>query len=312
MFAEFEFIDKMKRRFALGEVGDDCAILPRDESSDLLVSADMLVENVDFRISWSTPESIGHKALAVSLSDVAAMGGTPLWSILSLAIPKVHWDACFGERFFAGYMKLAEQFGVELTGGDLSSSPTEVVVDSTVIGVADKGLAIRRSTAHAGDLICVTGSLGAAAAALRNLEAGVARVKTDDELLSRLLEPIPRVDAGRMLGKLQICGAMIDISDGLVGDLGHICRQSGVGADLDARRIPRFPSQSVSLDDALYGGEDFELLFTVDPAEYELHRNELADHAVSVIGEITSNVEMIRLNDGTVMSEIDGRGFRHF
>lgn len=310
MFTEFEFIDRMKTLYGLKTVGDDCAVLPRDEYSDLLISADMMVENVDFRTTWASPETIGHKALAVSLSDIAAMGGTPLWSILSLAIPKVHWEECFGDRFFNGYMKLAERFGVELAGGDLSSSPRDIVIDSTVIGSAGRGKAIRRNGARPGDVICVTGTLGASAAALRELEAD--RGGSDAAMLARFLTPIPRVETGTLLGEMEICSALIDISDGLVGDLGQICRDSGTGADLVAREIPRFPSEDVSLDDALYGGEDFELLFTVRPKLFESHRGDLQIAGISVIGEITSNVGVITLNDGFHRRELTARGFMHF
>lgn len=312
MSTEFQFINNMKRLYGLAAVGDDCAVLPKDEASDMLVSADMLVEDVDFRARWSTPELIGHKALAVSLSDIAAMGGTPMWSILSLAIPKVHWQENFGERFFTGYMKLASRFGVELSGGDLSSSPNGIVVDSTVIGVTRKNAAVRRGGLRPGQLICVTGSLGAAAAALRELEAGTLASDAGEDLVARLLAPTPRVETGRLLGELGICGAMIDVSDGLAADLGHLCDLSGCGAMINAGAVPRFPSPKVSLEDALYGGEDFELLFSIDPNDFEKYREELRHDSISVIGEVTSNAGVITLNEGEQCREIDRRGYRHF
>src|SRR6188474_2717660 len=123
MKSEFEFINDLKIRYSLSSIGDDCAILPKDERSDLLVTADMLVEDIDFRLEWTTPECLGHKALAVSLSDIAAMGGTPTWALLSIAVAENLWKTGFVDRLYTGWSELAAKHNVELVGGDVSRSP---------------------------------------------------------------------------------------------------------------------------------------------------------------------------------------------
>src|SRR5687768_14728833 len=157
MKSEFQFIQHIKGQFSLSKVGDDCAVLPKDVVSDLLITADLLVEDVDFRLEWAKPSDIGHKSLAVSLSDIAAMGGTPFWAMLSIGVPKHLWNDKFLNEFYTGWHSLGEKFAVELVGGDISSSPDKLVIDSIVMGEAPKGNAIRRSGAKAGDSIYVSG-----------------------------------------------------------------------------------------------------------------------------------------------------------
>lgn len=170
---EFDFISQIKQKFDLKKVGDDCAILPKNETHDMLITSDLIVEDIDFRRSWMIPEFLGHKALAVSLSDIAAMGGKPLYSMLSIGIPDDIWKTDFVEKFYEGYFKLAKTFGVELIGGDVSKTPDKIVIDSTVIGEVEKNKAILRSGAKVGDLIFVTSELGGASAGLKLLEDGV-------------------------------------------------------------------------------------------------------------------------------------------
>jgi thiamine-monophosphate kinase len=178
---EFEFIEKLKNKFptfrnpqssSLVGIGDDCAVLPKDSKTDLVITADLLVEDIDFRLSWSKPEFIGHKALAVSLSDVAAMGAKPAWAMLSIGVPASIWKTDFVEKFYDGWFRLAEKFQVELIGGDVSKTPDKIVIDSIVAGGVKKNKAILRSGAKVGDLIFVTGNLGGAAAGLKLLEEG--------------------------------------------------------------------------------------------------------------------------------------------
>jgi len=145
MVSEFQFINHIKKRFSMDRVGDDCAILPKDSTTDLLITADLLIEDIDFRLEWATPEQIGYKALAVSLSDIAAMGGTPTSALLSIGVPQSVWDNGFPERFYDGWHELGSEFEIELIGGDISRSPDKLVLDSIVLGEVQKGTAIMRS-----------------------------------------------------------------------------------------------------------------------------------------------------------------------
>src|SRR6187549_4011793 len=134
MVSEFEFIKNIKSRYSLNKIGDDCAVLPKDSETDLLITADLLIEDIDFRLDWTTPELLGRKALGVSLSDIAAMGGKPTSALVSIGVPDELWDSDFLDRFYEGWHAMAGQFGVELIGGDVSRSPDKLVIDSIVLG----------------------------------------------------------------------------------------------------------------------------------------------------------------------------------
>ena len=316
MRSEFQFIRDIKERFSLSHIGDDCAVLPKDEVSDLLVTADLLIEGVDFHLVWAKPADIGHKALAVSLSDVAAMGGTATSALLSLGVPKDLWKGEFVDEFYSGWHALAKQFGVELVGGDVSSAD-KLVIDSIVLGEVQTGKAIRRSGAKAGDLIYVSGSLGGAAAGLKILEKSEDSQKWDDqtaELISRQLRPTPQVDLAKQLRTLGVVTSMIDISDGLSSDLVHICEASSVGATLNAESIPVDSNISVDshtrdnlLDLALNGGEDFELLFTAAPDYMDL----LSGLQITQIGVI-NDFRRVEIELDGVAVPVEPAGFRHF
>lgn len=315
---EFSFLEKLRTKYSLDRIGDDCAVLPLTGEIDMLVTADMLVEDIDFRLEWTNPEFLGHKSLAVSLSDVAAMGGTPRWSMLSLAIPEKLWSTGFLDRFYEGWFALARKYDVELVGGDISRTPGGLVIDSTVGGEVAKGAAFLRSTARPGDLIYVSGHLGGAAGGLRLLESGTrysSQLPTDMlSLVEKQLQPQPELVLSNRLQRLEIVTAAIDLSDGLSSDLGHICDQSRVGAIIDAGRLPidpdlaaRFPADEC-LDMALNGGEDFRLLFTIAPeASGALDRL-----GVIRIGEITDHAGQILLRQGDQIVPLEPKGFRHF
>ena len=312
MTSEFEFIENLHKRFNLTKTGDDCAVLPKDSRTDLVITTDLLVEDVDFRLEWTKPEFIGHKALAVSLSDVAAMGAKPVWAMISIGIPAKIWKTDFVEKFYDGYMRVAKKFDVELIGGDVSKTPDKIVVDSIVAGEIKKGKAVLRSGAKVGDLIFVTGNLGGAAAALKLLENDEKFENSNKkDLLLRQLAPNPQTEIGQIIGEKIGATSMIDVSDGLSSDLFHICRASKGGAKIYAEKIP-FNSRITNLNFALNGGEDFELLFTVNPKKNFQLENELKKHSFSGIGEITANAEIIELIANEKTTFLQPKGFRHF
>jgi len=235
-------------------VGDDCALLRPNAGLDLALTTDMLVEGRHFAAD-AAPRSLGHKALAVNLSDLAAMGAAPRWALLALALPAAEED--WLAQFSAGLFALAERFGVELIGGDTTRSAVRTI-SIVAIGEVPAGVALYRSGARAGDDLWVSGELGGAALALRR--PGI------QEAARRLHEPEPRVELGERLRG--IAHAAIDVSDGLAGDLGHILERSRVGAVVDYARIPRaaaFDSigdAELERDCVLSGGDDYELVFS--------------------------------------------------
>ena len=322
MKSEFEFIEAIRRRYDLRKIGDDCAVLPKDKQNDLVITTDLLIEDIDFRLHWTTPEFLGHKALAVSLSDVAAMGAKPVWAMLSVGVPARVWETDFVEKFYDGWFALASKFGVELVGGDVSRTPDKIVIDSIVAGETKKGKAILRSGAKVGDLIFVSGALGGAAGGLNLLESGK-RLDSDDQsgrknLLLKQLQPFPRISDGEFLGKIPAT-SMIDLSDGLSGDLAHICRASQTGAKIFAEQIPFdknlfavADSPAEKLKFALHGGEDYELLFTVNPKRYVRAADEFQKRGFFRIGEITANSEIIELMTDEKAEILEPESFRHF
>lgn len=247
---------------ALG-VGDDCALLQIEPGQALAVSIDTLSAGVHF-FADCDPEAIAHKALAVGLSDLAAMGAEPAWATLALTLPEV--DANWLRRFSAGFAALATAHGVHLVGGDTTRGPLSVTVQ--VHGLVPPAQALKRSGAQPGDQIWVSGTLGDAALALRLLEQGR---RPDEWLRARLERPTPRVELGR--GLRTLAHALIDLSDGLAADLGHVLAASGVGAEIALARIPLSEAVAAVLGEGtesewvlpLASGDDYELCFCAPP-----------------------------------------------
>lgn len=247
-------------------IGDDAALLRLPAGHELVVTVDTLVAGVHFP-PQATPASIGHKALAVNLSDLAAMGAQPAWVTLALTLPQA--DPAWLEGFAQGFFVLAESYAVELIGGDTTRGPLSITVQA--MGMVPAGEALRRDGAQPGDLIFVTGTLGDAAL---GLDLSSQAQSHDDPhrafVLDRLHRPSPRIQAGLLLRG--IASAAIDISDGLVADLGHICARSGTGACIELAQLPCSASfLALTTTDArarlaLSGGDDYELCFTVPPA----------------------------------------------
>jgi thiamine-monophosphate kinase len=295
-------------------VGDDCALLQPAPGEQWAVSTDTLVEGVHF-LSSVDPAALGHKALAVNLSDLAACGAAPRCFFLALALPRV--DEAWLQAFAAGLFGLADAHGCLLAGGDTTRAPQGAVITITVVGSVPAGQALLRSGARAGDDIWVSGNLGDAAWGLAaRLGAGQA-VTAPADAIARLERPLPRVALG--LALRGVASAAIDVSDGLLGDLGHVLERSGVGARIEWARVPRSAALKARPEAdqrrwALSGGDDYELLFTA-PADRRGQVERAASGAgvaVTRIGTVTpaGRLELVDA-DGRPM-DTQARAFDHF
>lgn len=295
-------------------IGDDCALLRSAAGEELAITTDFSIEDRHFRLGWHSPESIGHRTLARGLSDLAAMGARPLASFLSLALPRKLTEAkgkvrSWMDRFYEGFFALAREEGAPLAGGDLSES-TLTIADVMVIGTVPRGKALLRSGARAGDTIYVTGVLGAGLLGLRILE-GKRKVSTEaeDAALHRHFYPQPRLAQGAALRGL--ASAAMDLSDGLSTDLARLCAESGVAAVIDARLLPR--AAEATLEEALHGGDDYELLFTA-PAGVRVPRS-ISGVGVTAIGAMQRPRQgraTVTLVDGKNKTALVARGWQHF
>jgi thiamine-monophosphate kinase len=301
-----------KRRDILLGIGDDAALVRGPER--LLLTTDVLVEDEDFRIDDHPPRLLGRKALNVNLSDIAAMGGRPLHALLGMAMPG-DVEESWLRQFMAGFRAAAREAGVALVGGDLSQAD-KIVIAVTLTG--DVKSPVARGGARPGDGIFVSGTLGDAAGGLRLLEKGGIRgvVKAVRPLVGAFLDPTPRLRLGAVLARRRLVSAMIDISDGLSVDLAHICQESGVGAEIEASRIPisaaleRFARDPLPL--ALNGGEDFELLFTVRPSNLAAVERLARRFELTRIGRVTAGRRVFLLGPDKKRTPLRPRGFEHF
>lgn len=331
---EFGFIRRIEKRFqtkvnaindsiVLG-IGDDAAVINPPRGKALLFSTDTLREDIHFRRDYSSSYDIGWKSVAVSISDIAAMGGTPRYLLLSLAIPN-KTSVKYLDDLLKGVKAITERYSVSLIGGNISRSTGGITIDTTVIGeVTKKGL-VKRSGASPGDLIYITGHVGASAMGLALLKTatathcklppfrkgGLGGFEKKESLFNRHLHPIPRVTEGLLIGTNRLATSMIDISDGLVSDISHICDKSGVGACIYSNLIP-LPELPHNIIDkikkglaksplfyALYGGEDYELLFTVKQSNKEKLENIFKREGIKItfIGEIVPEEAGISIID---------------
>lgn len=288
-------------------IGEDCAVLRVPRGHEVLVTTDFTLEGVHFRREWHPPEVVGWRCLTRGLSDIAAMGGEPRAAFLSIALAG-EVSQKWVDRFLKGLLELAQEFGVPLAGGDTAQSAGGIQADIVVVGSVPKGKAVLRSGARPGDHIYVTGELGGSAAAIAGLREG--RVRAGD--YERHFHPVPRVEAGMWLRRRGLASAMIDVSDGLSTDLGHICEESGVGAEIEAESIPRAqvggPAREVAGTLALNGGEDYELLFTSAgriPAS-------VAGVRVTRIGRIERGRGMILIGEDGRRRRLAAKGWEHF
>lgn len=306
-------------------IGDDCALLRPRRGEDVAVTTDLSIDGRHFRLGWHPPEAIGHRTLARGLSDLAAMGARPLGAFLSLGLPRElgrpgmeKQRSSWLDRFFDGLLRLADAHSTVLAGGDLAESPI-VVADIVLIGAVQRGRGMLRSGARAGDEIYVSGALGGAASALARLGewAGSRKRLTREmptaaaEELAAHLYPQPRVQQGLWLRQQKAATAAIDISDGLSTDMTHLCEESGVAAEIDAELLP--VHAGATLEQALHGGEDYELLFTA--RENARIPTTIAGVAVTRIGRVVrrrSDRPQITLISGRNRHSIAPRGWEHF
>jgi len=302
-------------------IGDDCALLRIKPDEEIAITTDLSITGRHFRLEWHSPEAVGHRTLARGLSDIAAMGARPVAAFLSLGLPrdltvKKGRKAPWIEGFLDGFLALASQHRTPLAGGDLAESPL-AAADIVLVGVVPRGKALLRSGARPGDLLYVTGALGGAAAGLEQLrklgskKAAALSKKVGKDSLAPHLRPQPRITQGLWLQRGGAATAAIDISDGLSTDLDHICVESRVSAEVDAASLPVYPG--ATLEQALHGGEDYELLFTAPPGASIPRR--IAGVPITRIGRIVkrrAGQPRIALLSATGRCPLARLGWEHF
>jgi len=319
MSNEFDIIQKYFTRFPLREdvslgIGDDAAIVIPPADQQLVVTVDTLISGVHFPESASA-ESVGHKSLAVNLSDLAAMGATPRWFTLALSLPEA--DENWLHAFSRGMQELANRYHTALIGGDTTKGPLSITVQA--LGTVVSGHGVKRNGARPGDDIYVSGTLGDAGLGLASIKKQLALAETDQaRCVARLDFPEPRLQLGNSL--LTIATSMIDCSDGFVADLGHILEQSGVGAEIELSRLPlstvvqRHVNATADWSLPLSAGDDFELIFTA-PAQ---NRNEIAglidslDCTVTAVGRITQSSGLLLRQKNGELYQPEKSGYLHF
>ncbi len=313
MTSEFEIIEryfkKKIKQTALG-IGDDAAMINVQKNHQLVISSDMLVENIHF-LKNTNPSHLGWKSLAVNLSDIAAMGSKPKWATLSISLPKI--NHLWLKKFTEGFFKCANQFGIDLIGGDTSRGPLSISI--TIMGEIKKNQGLLRSGAKINDDIWVTGQLGLASMGLASLKGKLKlapRLKI--KCLKALEVPAPKISLGSHLSRY--ANSCIDISDGLIQDLNHILKASKVGATLFLNDIPceKFIHTSEQYHFVLNGGDDYELLFTA-PKKNRSNIKKIAkktNTSVNIIGAITHKKDLKILNEQGKSVTFNLRGFDHF
>lgn len=308
-------------------IGDDVAVLQTSGEEVLLATCDAQVENVHFIRDRITPYQLGRKTIAINVSDIAAMGGKPAWALVSLALPP-DLDVSFVDGLYAGMRDQIGLAGGAVVGGNLSRTRSELVIDLCLLGRADPSRILLRNGARDGDLILVTGTMGDSRAGLEILlrpELAVA-AEVRQDLSERHLTPQPRLAEGQTLARSGMVHAMVDVSDGLAADIGHICTASGVGAEIHETELPisaacreaALAAGKSATDWALHGGEDYELLFTAaseNAAEIRRVLKEKTGTCCRVIGEIIGGAAGVQIlgSDGKRTTAGSGSGgWDHF
>ncbi|ETW97723.1 MAG: hypothetical protein ETSY1_21550 [Candidatus Entotheonella factor] len=327
---EFALIDRLQRFLqvpsgsnVVKSIGDDCAVLQPSAESELILTTDSQEEGVHYRLDWSAPEDIGWRCLAINVSDIAAMAGRPLGAVVALSLPP-ELDVAFVDGLYTGMQALAREMACPIIGGNMTKTTGRVSVTITVLGEVPKGQAIYRSGAQPGDEIWVTGTLGGAKAGLEVLlhPEAVAGVPAA-HALTCYRRPQPRLHEAQFLRQRVTLHSLLDLSDGLSGDLRHICRASGVGAQIEADAVPIHDDtrriahalQADPLSFALHGGEDFELCFTAPPRQIEPIRDDFEQQfnaSLVRVGTIRRGEEVTLQQPGGSEAVLPARGYDHF
>ncbi len=305
-------------------IGDDCGVFSSGSGSDelWLITTDTLIESVHFDLSWHPPELVGRKSASVNISDIAAMGGTPKFALLSIALPPSTTESLF-DRFMAGFLEVLSSHNVFLIGGDTVKSRHDIAVTVTIVGQAKEGRILYRRGAKVNDLVWVSGLLGDAAAGLELCRRGESGCRESfKQLIKAHLDPEAQIDLGLVLAECGRVNAMMDLSDGLATDLAHLCKESGVGAEIDASGLPVSKEliKAASrlncsiLDWTLMGGEDYHLIFTTgSDAQKTLPRmiQEKTGKEIHCVGRIIDRHGIYLNRDGRI-TEITFQGYDHF
>lgn len=317
--AELHLLRQIRGRVRLGAavalgIGDDCALLRIRPGEEVAVTTDLSIDGRHFRLGWHAPEAVGHRTLARGLSDLAAMGARPLAAFVSLGLPKElvrpgrGGKPAWVSRFYDGLLALADRHKTTLAGGDLAESPV-ALADVVLVGGVPRGKALRRSGARPGDHIYVTGALGGSAAGLAKLAERSGRITARGaEAVQTHLYPEPRLAQGEWLRRRGVASAAIDLSDGLSTDLAHICEESGAAAEIEAAALPLGPG--AKLEQALHGGEDYELLFTAR-ADQRVPKI-VAGVPVTRIGRVVRGAPRVILVADGKAQVLEPRGWQHF
>ena len=331
---EFGLIRQLKQQWPSSSpwiikgIGDDAAILKARQGQQFLISTDVSIEGIHFDLAYHTPKDVGWRAGAANLSDIAAMGGTPLYLLVSMAVP-VRVPPQHIRELYRGIQAACRPCNVELIGGDTSSSPSQIFLSLTIVGSVRANRALTRNKAEIGDRIYVTGTIGDANAGLRILQThstkgrGFRPSAVEKFLIRRHLRPAPRIHVGQLLVDRKLAHAAIDLSDGLSSDVGHVCEESRVGAEIHGKALPlssqlRALAQRHKTDPmkiALQGGEDYELLFTAPPKHHQkvLRVSEQTRVPITCIGEIKPKKfgRQLELPDGR-KQKLPNESFHHF
>lgn len=303
-------------------IGDDAALFQQDERYECVVSCDMLVEEIHFKKSTASPHHIGYKALAVNLSDLAAMGAIPKYYLVSIAIPPSGWNELEVQEIFRGMNQLAEKFQLDLIGGDTVATTSSLVISVTVIGQVEKNRHLLRGHAQHGDLIFVTGSLGGSAAGLslllengKNYSYG----EREKRLIRAHQLPMPQIDAGRIFAKLSSRVALNDVSDGIASEAFEIAEASGKRLVIDFEKIPKHSDLQMFAEHevehfVLYGGEDYQLIGCLPEQQWPKVKKLFHDAQIPIarIGVVEDGNPDVYLIQNGNEKQLKKRGFDHF
>jgi len=298
-------------------IGDDAALLRPSRGHEIILTCDWFLEGTHFLRGKHPPDSVGWKSLARALSDVAAMGGVPRCFLLSLALPESHTGHWL-DAFLSGMRRASREFACTLVGGD-TTRRREILINVTIVGEIRNVHAVLRSGARAGDILYVTGRLGEAELGLRLLKRGKTQPRSSNPLLKKHLYPEPRLAVGQWLAEKRLATAMMDLSDGLSSDLPRLCAASGVGADVECEKLPVVQLSSAvrglgvdSLQLALHGGDDYELLFTVRSNRVNVLPKSFHGVPLTAIGRITEQRDLVLLKQGGRKRQLHPGGWDPF